>query len=70
MTKLLSLEYTTETQYDTLPPINTVTKDGIENKFHDVEVITSVKSEAVVALLKSMDCNFTKRWLLIALLKK
>ena len=49
-----------QSRTDTLPAINTVTKDGIENKFHDVEVITSVKSEAVIALLKKYGLQFHK----------
>ena len=37
---------------DTLPGISTVTKDGIENKFHDVQVITSVRETELIRLLK------------------
>ena len=45
---------------DTLPAITTVTKDGIENKFHDVQVITSVQEKDVVRLLKKFGLSFHK----------
>jgi regulator of protease activity HflC (stomatin/prohibitin superfamily) len=43
---------------DTLPPITTVTKDGIQNKFHDVQVISDVKSSTVVPLIKKYGMEF------------
>ena len=45
---------------DTLPGISTVTKDGIENKFHDVQVITSIKETEVIRLLKKFGLSFHK----------
>ena len=43
---------------DTLPPITTVTKDGIQNKFHDVQIISGVKSSTVVPLIKKYGMEF------------
>lgn len=54
--KLIPIHFRTVT----LPAINTVTKDGIKNNFHDVEVITSVKSEVVTALLRKYGLQFHK----------
>ena len=45
---------------DKLPAITTVTKDGIENKFHDVEVITAVKESEVIRLIKRFGLTFHK----------
>jgi len=45
---------------DTLPAISTVTKDGIENKFHDVQVITSINEKDVIRLLKKFGLAFHK----------
>ena len=43
---------------DKLPAITTITKDGITNNFHDVQVISDVKAGAVVALVKKYGMEF------------
>ena len=43
---------------DTLPPITTVTKDGIENKFHNIQVISDVKPASLVSLVKKFGLEF------------
>jgi len=45
---------------DTLPGIKTITKDGIENEFHGVQVITDVKPTALVGLVKKFGLEFHK----------
>ena len=39
---------------DTLPPITTVTKDGIQNTFNNVQVISDVKPTSLVTLVKKL----------------
>ena len=43
---------------DTLPGIKTITRDGIENEFHGVQVITDVKPTALVRLVKKFGLEF------------
>ena len=43
---------------DTLQPITTVTRDGIENKFHNIQVISDVKPTSLVALVKKFGLEF------------
>jgi len=43
---------------DTLPGIKTITKDGIENEFHGVQVITDVKPASLVHLVKKFGLEF------------
>ena len=43
---------------DTLPAISTVTKDGIENVFHNVQVISDVKPTSLVSLVKKFGTEF------------
>ena len=43
-----------------MDPIQTVTKDGITNQFHDVQVITSLKEKDVIRLLKKFGMSFHK----------
>jgi len=43
---------------DTLPPITTVTKDGIENTFHNVQVISDVDPAKLVLLVKKFGVEF------------
>lgn len=43
---------------DTLPAISTVTKDGIQNQFHNVQVISDVKPATLVKLVKKFGLEF------------
>jgi len=43
---------------DTLPPITTVTKDGIQNTFNNVQVISDVKPTSLVYLVKKFGLEF------------
>jgi len=43
---------------DTLPPMKTITKDGIQNTFNNVQVISDVQPEKVVALVKKYGMEF------------
>ena len=43
---------------DTLPAIKTITKDGIENEFHGVQVISDVKPASLVRLVKKFGLEF------------
>ena len=43
---------------DTMPPITTVTRDGITNTFNNVQVISDVKPTSVVALVKKFGLEF------------
>ena len=45
---------------DTMKPITTVTKDGIQNTFNNVQVISDVQSGKVVALVKKYGLEFHK----------
>ena len=45
---------------DTLKPITTVTKDGIQNTFHNVEVISDVNPAKVVPLVRKYGLEFHK----------
>jgi len=45
---------------DSLTPITTVTKDGIQNTFHNVEVISDVNPAKVVPLVKKYGLEFHK----------
>ena len=45
---------------DSLSPITTVTKDGIQNTFHNVEVISDVNPAKVVPLVKKYGLEFHK----------
>ena len=43
---------------DRLPAITTITKDGIANTFHDVQVISDVQADRVVPLVKKYGLEF------------
>ena len=43
---------------DTLPPITTVTRDGIENTFNNVQVISDVKPGSLISLVKKFGLGF------------
>ena len=45
---------------DTMAPIRTVTKDGIQNTFNNVQVISEVNSAKVVGLVKKYGLEFHK----------
>ncbi len=45
---------------DILEPINAVTKDGIQNTFYDVQVITFVPQAKVIDLVKRYGMDFKK----------
>jgi len=45
-------------QTDTLSPITAVTKDGIQNTFIDVQVISRVKVDSLVPMIKKYGSNF------------
>ena len=45
---------------DTLPPLKTITKDGIQNTFNNVQVISEVNSAKVVGLVKKYGLEFHK----------
>merc|ERR1712173_462384 len=45
---------------DTMEPISTVTKDGIQNTFHNVQVISDVNPASLVQLVKKFGLEFHK----------
>ena len=45
-------------QTDTLRPIVSITKDGIQNTFNDVQVISRVKVDKLIMLIKKFGINF------------
>ena len=45
---------------DTMEPISTVTKDGIQNTFHNVQVISDVSPASLVQLVKKFGLEFHK----------
>merc|ERR1712226_397519 len=45
---------------DTMDPISTVTKDGIRNTFHNVQVISDVNPASLVQLVKKFGLEFHK----------
>ena len=47
-------------QTETLETINTVTKDGISNSFHGIQVLSSVEFEHLIPLVKKFGLNFRK----------
>jgi len=47
-------------QTDTLPSMTAVTKDGVENTFNDVQVISRVREENLIQMIKSFGLNFRK----------
>lgn len=47
-------------QTETLDTINTVTKDGITNAFHGIQVLSSVEVDYLIPLVKKFGLNFRK----------
>merc|ERR1712112_738062 len=47
-------------QTDTLPSMTAVTKDGVENTFNDVQVISRVRQENLIQMIKNFGLNFRK----------
>lgn len=47
-------------QTDTLNPITTVTKDGITNKFHGIQVLSDVSETKLVSLIRRFGISFRK----------
>eukprot|EP00088_Acartia_fossae_P011034 TRINITY_DN15522_c0_g1_i1.p1 TRINITY_DN15522_c0_g1~~TRINITY_DN15522_c0_g1_i1.p1 ORF type:complete len:328 (-),score=110.09 TRINITY_DN15522_c0_g1_i1:369-1352(-) len=45
-------------QTDTLPPISAITKDGIQNTFNDVQVISRIKVKQLIPMIKTYGINF------------
>ena len=45
-------------QTDTLPPLVSITKDGIQNTFNDVQVISRVKVDQLIAMVRKFGVSF------------
>lgn len=43
---------------DIIPPFTAITRDGISNIFKDIEIITSIKNEQLINIIKSHGSNF------------
>jgi len=54
------VEITIRPETDTLDSLSSITKDGIQNTFNDVQVITSIKMTKLVYMLKNYGPNFKK----------
>ena len=54
------VEITIRPETDSLDPITSITKDGITNTFNDVQVITSIKMDKLVYMLKNYGPRFKK----------
>ncbi len=51
-------EITTRPQTDTLGPVSAVTKDGIQNTFNDIQVLTSINTSRLVPLIRRYGLQF------------
>ena len=54
------VEITIRPETDSLDSLSSITKDGIQNTFNDVQVITSIKMTKLVYMLKNYGPNFKK----------
>ena len=52
------VEITIRTETDTLKPVECVTKDGIQNKFYNIQVISSINEEKLIEIIKKFGKNF------------
>ena len=53
-------EVTIRPQTETLDPISTVTKDGIQNTFHSIQVLSNVEEIHLVPLIKKFGMQFRR----------
>ena len=51
-------EITIRPQTETLEPISTVTKDGIQNTFHNIQVLSNVEIGSLIDLIRKFGMNF------------
>ena len=51
-------EITIRPQTETLEPISTVTKDGIQNTFHNIQVLSNVDVLYLIPLIKKFGMHF------------
>ena len=54
------VEVTVRTETATLPPVRCVTKDGIENTFYNVQVMSNIKLDKLIPVIREFTVDFKR----------